>query len=232
MRNKIHIIFVVFFLAQLLCFAQSDSRGKRVENLKKMVPELWYVDQKPALDTAKKDTVDIKSETYSGRETVFEPQNLENFFKFLQYLFFAVLAGAILYLVVKSKFSFGGFSNSNHKVNEEITESTKIERIEDLESVNFQTQIEKAEAAQNYRLAIRVYYLWLIKNLSDAKFIDFQSNKTNRQYCNEMSGSKYSMDFEECTKYYNFVWFGKFGVSSDDYQKIIAHYKKLIGRFL
>jgi hypothetical protein len=223
---------MVFFLSQMLCFAQPDSRGKRVENLKKTVPELWYVDQKPPLDTAKKDTVDIKSEPYSGRETVFQPRNLENFFNFLQYLFFAILAGAVLYLVVKSKFSFGRFSNSNQKVNEQITESTKIERIEDLERVDFQSQIEKAEAVQNYRLAIRLYYLWLIKNLSNAKFIDFQSNKTNRQYCNEMSGSKYFIDFEECTKYYNFVWFGEFGVTSDDYQKIIIHYKKLIGRFL
>jgi hypothetical protein len=145
MRNKTHIFFLVFFLAQLLSFAQSDSRGKRVEDLKKTVPELWYVDQRPPVDTTKKDTVDIKSEPYNGRETVFEPQNLENFFRFIQYLFFAVLAGAILYLVVKSKFSFGGFSNTNQKVNEEITESTKIERIEDLESVNFQTQIDKAK---------------------------------------------------------------------------------------
>lgn len=232
MRIKTGIFLIAFFFVQVLCFAQAGDTQRRVDSLKKAIPELWYVDQRPPLDTTKKDTVDIKSEPYTGREAVFEPQNLENFFMFMQYLFFAVLAGAILYLVVKSKFSFGGLSGSNQKIENEITEITQIQRIEDLESVNFQIQIDKAEANGNYRLAIRLYYLWLIKHLSNAKFIEFHVNKTNRQYCNEMKGSKYAEEFEECTKYYNYVWFGEFGIEADVYQKIRPHFKSLLGRFL
>lgn len=232
MKNRTSLFLVVFFFGQIFSFAQLDISKKEVEKLKKNEPELWYVDLKPPPDTTNKDTVDKKSEKYTGRETVFEPQNLENFFSFIQYLFFAILAAAIMYLVIKSRFAWGSSRNTNYKVEDEITESTKIERLEDLQSVNFQTQIDNAEANQNYRLAIRLYYLWLIKNLSNAKFIEFHPNKTNQQYCSEMQGSKYSAEFEECTKFYNYVWFGQFSIESDTYQKIVAHYKSLLGRFL
>ncbi len=232
MKSKAKLFLLFFLFCQLFGFSQRSTSKQEVQVLKKKEAELWYVDLKPPVDTTKKDTVDKKSETYTGRESVFEPQNLENFFSFIQYLFFAILAVAILYLVIKSKFSFGSFNNSNDKVIDQITEATKIERMEDLETVDFQVQIDKAEASNNYRLSVRLYYLWLLKNLVSAKFIDFHPNKTNQQYCNEMRGSKYAGEFEECTKYYNYVWFGEFNVDPDVYQKIIAHYKGLLGRFL
>ena len=241
MRNKPWKLLLVLFLLGQIVYAQKSPSKPFVDSLKKSDPELWYVDGLPPMDSVKSknknpDNANRKGDKYSGRKTEKESEIDEEFFnrsfEFIQWLFLAILAAAVIYLIVTTKFSNVFNKPTNAPVNEIITEDTKIEDIGSLENINFASQIANAEENKNYRLAVRLYYLWLIKKLDKSRLIVFHINKTNRQYCDEMRGNKYAIEFEKCTHYYNSVWFGEFQIQEEVYQKITNNYKNLLGKYI
>ena len=55
--------------------------------------------------------------------------------------------------------------------------------------------ISEAESNNNYRLAIRYYYLWLLKGLSEKEIIDYDPEKTNSDYQYEIKTPEISEQF-------------------------------------
>ena len=53
---------------------------------------------------------------------------------------------------------------------------------EDINKMDFEKRINDAVNNRDYRLAVRLYYLKMLKLLSDKKIIDWQINKTNSAY--------------------------------------------------
>ncbi len=85
--------------------------------------------------------------------------------------------------------------------------------------VNFDAEIEKAVAAKDYRLAVRMLYLKCLKRLSDAGKIDWQPNKTNRAYALELNDGR-KEKFIDLTRQFEYVWYGNFPVDADSYTGI------------
>ncbi len=63
---------------------------------------------------------------------------------------------------------------------------------EDIHSINFQELIAKAIQNKDYRKAIRLHFLKLLKELTDKNLIKWQIDKTNNDYTIELAKSKYS----------------------------------------
>ncbi|MDN3593789.1 DUF4129 domain-containing protein [Zunongwangia endophytica] len=75
------------------------------------------------------------------------------------------------------------------------------------------------EAIENgqYRLAVRYYYLQALKELDLKNFIDFEAQKTNDDYISEINNTQLNSIFKKVTRIYNFIWYGDFRVSKDDF---------------
>lgn len=232
MKNKTKIYLALLFMMFCQSSLYAQTSASEVSKLKKTERELWYLDQKPPKEAFSVDSSKLEPTDLRRFEEIVNPEISENLVTFLQWLFFGILAAAIIFLFAKSKFNLNFRTKNNPKVNEIITEETKIESLEQLEQIGFAGQIEKAEKDNNFRLAVRLYYLWLIHKLVSNKLIKFHINKTNRQYLNEMRNNKLLPEFEDCTKYYNFVWFGEFEIDNTIYQKIATHYKHLLGQLI
>ena len=72
---------------------------------------------------------------------------------------------------------------------------------ENIHEVDFTARLAEAEAAGNLRLAVRLGYLQLLKQLADGGFIDWRLNKTNRAYLAELpADGPLRADFREITR--------------------------------
>lgn len=87
--------------------------------------------------------------------------------------------------------------------------------------------IVQALEDKNYRLAIRFYYLLLLQKLSSKEIIDWQAQKTNREYIHEISDENIRNRFRDVTRIYDFIWYGQFTVDSKDFAKAETKFKNL-----
>lgn len=97
----------------------------------------------------------------------------------------------------------------NRVVKKAIIENLSIEEIEEnLEETELYPYINKAIGQNDYALAVRLYYLEVLKQLSTQRAITWRKNKTNRQYLQEMLSSKHYGEFRALTLIFERVRYG------------------------
>jgi len=132
------------------------------------------------------------------------------------------IAGVILFLLViyfifKAVVNKEGtwvFGKSSDK---SIIPVTDIET--NILATNFKSLIADAESKLNYRLAIRYYYLWLLKRLANQEVITYDVEKTNSDYQNEISSQKIQEEFSYTSYLYNYIWYGEFDVNQEQFNQ-------------
>ncbi|WP_460219503.1 DUF4129 domain-containing protein [Psychroserpens sp. MEBiC05023] len=133
-------------------------------------------------------------------------------------IFYVVIFLLVIFFIVKAIMNKEGnwiFGKSNDK---SIIPVTDIEN--NIYETDFESLIKDAEKDNNYRLAIRYYYLWLLKTLSEKELIEYDVEKTNSDYYLELSNSSIQDDFSYTSYLYNYIWYGEFDI--DDHQFLKA----------
>jgi hypothetical protein len=102
---------------------------------------------------------------------------------------------------------------------------------ENIFDINYQREIERAIDSANYRLAIRLMFLRLLRDLSEKNIIRYKHEKTNLDYLSQLRSGKYYDDFFRLTRDYEYAWYGKFQVSPEAF-KIIQNDFENFGRKL
>ncbi len=98
-----------------------------------------------------------------------------------------------------------------------------------LQTTDFKQLIAQAEKNDDYRLAIRYYYLWLLKALADAGIIEYDAEKTNSDYYREIVQKDLKDGFSYTSYLYNYIWYGEFQVDRPQFEKAksaFEHYLK------
>ncbi len=171
-----------------------------------------------------------KYEEYKNEKVEVKEKNDSEVFSInlgpLSWLFYIALAVAVIFLVyfLINDGTSGLFtSNRNKKLNnlEEITS-------ENIESTDINSLIKNAENNNDYRLAIRYYYLLLLKTLSLKNYIKFEDDKTNAEYLNEISNKPFCSKFEYTSYLYNYIWYGKFPLNITQYTKAKDNFTTLL----
>lgn len=84
--------------------------------------------------------------------------------------------------------------------------SIEEEAEENIHVIDFEAEIARARSAGDYTRASRLLYLQTLKQLSDARRIDWQPQKTPAQYTREVSG----MAFLQLTNHFVRIRYGGF----------------------
>lgn len=107
---------------------------------------------------------------------------------------------------------YGIFRMLNAPRNRQITRAGEVITLENLEQYLDETDItpflQAALNAQNYALAVRLYYLQIIKNLAASGLIRWSKEKTNRDYLHEMRAHRLHDECRRLTAHYERVWYG------------------------
>lgn len=139
---------------------------------------------------------------------------------FLYFLYqampYIIIGGIIIFLVwLFYKLNPGsGLLYSKDEAQVFFTEEEKIIKSEDI-----QVLIDNALANKNYRLAVRYYFLLILKSLSEKEIINYQFDKTNSDYIKEIKQEQLSSQFRKSAFIYEYVWYGNFEVSETDFIK-------------
>ncbi|WP_162623360.1 hypothetical protein [Confluentibacter sediminis] len=173
-----------------------------------------------------------KYEKYkNGDPTIKESNNHEGFSINLgsfSWIFYIAIFIAVLYLVyiLLNEGGSGLFSSKGHKNIEGSTEITS----ENIENADINALINRAEDNEDYRLAIRYYYLLVLKTLTLKNHIKFEDDKTNAEYLNETHDKSYGKDFAYTSYLYNYIWYGEFPLDTAQYRKAKHNFTTLINQ--
>lgn len=88
--------------------------------------------------------------------------------------------------------------------------------------------LREALAQGNYALAVRLYYLQIIKNLSEKNALRWSREKTNRDYLREMRGHPMAEPFREATRLYERAWYGNQALTKTTYAGIEEKMKEVL----
>lgn len=99
----------------------------------------------------------------------------------------------------------------------------KLIRYDDIEEhlteTDFEILIAKTLKNKQQRLAIRYYYLWLLKIMWEREMIIWDIEKTNQDYANELQNQSFKEDFTYLSYLYNHIWYGEFDMNISTFEK-------------
>jgi hypothetical protein len=135
-----------------------------------------------------------------------------------------IFGAAIIYFLAQNKISI--FS----KTSEATASEEESEEHEDIFRISYSKHIQNAEKEKNYRVAIRLMFLQTLKSMSEAGIIHYQPDLTDLDYLQQLSQSKYYNEFFNVMRSYEYVWYGKFDISTERYATVKNDFIKLQNR--
>lgn len=104
-----------------------------------------------------------------------------------------------------------------------------LEHIEEnLHVAELDPLIQRAIAQENYPMAIRLYYLAILKKLSEQKLVVWKKDKTNRDYLRELGLSPLNQPFQESTRDFEWVWYGDGAVGKQEFLRMEGQFQKML----
>ncbi|WP_299528699.1 DUF4129 domain-containing protein [Ulvibacterium sp.] len=151
---------------------------------------------------------------------------LAEFFSWIPY----ILLGLLLFLLIRFFINVNARSLLYSKKNQSLITLSEEERI--IKNEDIQQLIQNALQQKDYRLAIRYYYLYILKILSEAEIIDWQLQKTNADYISEIEEPELKQPFGHVTRLYDYIWYGGFHIDEGRYTRFETTFASLKKRIL
>jgi hypothetical protein len=99
---------------------------------------------------------------------------------------------------------------------------------DDIYAPNFAARLAAAEADGNYRLAVRLGFLSVLKHLTDRGLLDWRPEKTNADYLAEMPPSPLHSAFATVASQFEYAWYGEWTLTPAHYTEVRAAQLALI----
>jgi hypothetical protein len=91
---------------------------------------------------------------------------------------------------------------------------------DDIFAIDYQKELDRATAGKDYRLAIRLMYLRLLKSSAEKNIIQYAQERTNFEYLSQVHKTSYYNEFFGLTRNFEYAWYGKFTVTDQAFEKI------------
>ena len=132
---------------------------------------------------------------------------------------FKILCGLVLlvalYFVIRLMMNHKGnwfFSKKNEATPIDLQNTEQL-----IQSADFEQLISGIEKLGDTRQIIRLYYLWLLKDMKDNELIVWLPEKTNSDYLSELKEEYLRKKFSYLSYLYNYIWYGEFSIGDEDY---------------
>lgn len=97
--------------------------------------------------------------------------------------------------------------------------------LEEIESDDLDSRINKAVAEKNHRLAVRYLYLKALQLLNERGWIRFHAQATNYEYVIQMNKYPVAEEFRFLTSVYDYVWYGEFELKPEQFELVHNNFK-------
>lgn len=134
---------------------------------------------------------------------------------FWQYVIMVIAAMLVLFLLYKAKILEYVFPSKTT-----VAPGEYVVGQENIHEINFEQAIENALGQGDFRLAIRLQYLKILKLLTTRELIHWKPNLTNQSYIHELEKYPYHADFVRITRYFEFAWYGEFKINESEFTEM------------
>lgn len=143
--------------------------------------------------------------------------------KVLPYILIFGLIGFLIYLFIKQAL----YASGNKTTQQQAALYSDQTTPEDLENIDLEKLLREALAQKNLRLAVRLYYIKLLKHLDREGYIRWEKNKTNRDYADELGVASINREFRKLMNAYEYVWYGERTPSAEEFSALESNFKDL-----
>lgn len=146
----------------------------------------------------------------------FDPEAQFQFTRIVLWIIGLAAFAVILYYVISYFSNRSGnfwFGKKNTKM--EIKATSIIENIHE---INFAEEILKFEQQKNFRMAVRYQFLNILKKMADRKIIEWNPQKTNKDYLAETENGIQKSAFADLVRIFDYVWYGEFEIDQNGYR--------------
>ena len=141
----------------------------------------------------------------------------------LEILFYGLLIAAFVFFIVKLA---GIQPTTLFKKTKSEAKPYQVDE-EALHEIDFETEIQQAINQAQWRVAVRLTYLYSLKRISDANLIAIRKGKTNREYLYELSGHNIEKDFASLSFLFDYTWYGHFEANETMVAKAKDHLERI-----
>ncbi|MBI3138458.1 MAG: DUF4129 domain-containing protein [Sphingobacteriales bacterium] len=169
--------------------------------------DFWYANAELEKRKKKKEPLEVP----------YVPLTQRSWFKSLLWVIIIVVFSAvILFYLANSNL---GLLRKNKKI-KPVGEPGEDEMPEDIFAINYQQEIDKAAGKGDFRMAVRLQFLRLLKGMTERNIIRYQQDRTNLDYLLQLKDTGYYPDFFRITRHFEYSWYGHFEVTAGTYQLI------------
>lgn len=137
-----------------------------------------------------------------------------------------IIVLVVIYLITKAILNKEGQWVFGKSTTKKIISHDDIER--NLKYIDFEKLIKDTLKAGDNRLAIRYYYLWILKKMSEKSIIDWNPEKTNTDYLYEIQSDSLKKDFGYVSYLYNYIWYGEFELDEASFENAKKSFEKTL----
>ncbi len=210
--RKIYYFFMLLFLASSIpatndsCLTVTEKEWNKVSK------------GKDYTETYKEDETKEKEKDKPKSDFKMPSADLGGF----KYVFYLLVAGAILFLVVKI------IQNINASPSIDIDKG-RVYTLSEVEDKILEIDLDKilndALAAGDYRLALRIHFLIIIKALSLSGKITWTKEKTNWEYYHEIKDQALALKFKDIVEPFETIWYGEHELTESQYNRLKPSYE-------
>ena len=163
---------------------------------------------------------------------LFSFENTENSIKFVAILLriiAVIVIIIVIYIIAKTLINKEGqwiFGKNSQK---KTIYYTDIEK--NIHLLDFEKLIKESINSGEKRIAIRYYYLWLLKVMAQNHYIEWDIEKTNSDYLYELQKPAHREEFTYLSYLYNYIWYGEFEINETSFSKAENRFKNALKMF-
>ena len=142
--------------------------------------------------------------------------------KIISYIIIIAIVIFLLYYVIRN-ISFDTRINRT-TVQANVADDT----LDNIEDVDIDDLLAQARSAGNFKLAVRFYFLSILKKLNNSGMIVWKRDKTNRDYLYELfSRNYYFEEIRRLTNSYEEVWYGEHVLTEESFHLLTTDFEKI-----
>ncbi|WP_286969244.1 DUF4129 domain-containing protein [Flavobacterium sp. UBA4854] len=163
---------------------------------------------------------------------LFNFSSVKTSFDFISFLFriIAVLVVVVLiYFIAKALIKKEGRWIFGKNANKGTLFYSDAEK--NIHLLDFEKLIKESVETGERRIAVRYYYLWLLKVMAQHHYIEWDIEKTNSDYLYELHNPTHKEEFTYLSYLYNYIWYGEFEIDDATFRKTENRFKKALKTF-
>jgi len=187
-----------------------DTTLSRLKSLREFEyandPEYWIKKKK-------------KERTSNGLDNFFDWLFGSSVVRIIMYILLGLIILYTLYRIIDNNNLF--YNSSRRTIN-----NTSEDAIE-MEDDNLDEKIKKAIADKDHRKAVRYMYFKTLRQLDQRGWIRYHTQATNYDYITQVSSYPVAGDFKFLTQVYEYVWYGGFELTEEQFGIVHSNFQKI-----